>query len=132
MMEKQYYEIDNKGTIIGQFHTKPELAEDCIVVHSMPPPNSMLYPRWIDGAWTDAATCTEHEEHINHLTDNAIKKWCRNKGKNEEYYINCGIKIAIENIKDTSNMNFRHYKEYRDFVTKQIELGKQEKKEHTS
>ncbi len=75
----------------------------------------------------DVATRAEHEEHIDQQTSAAIKQWCRGKGKNEDYYINCGIRVAIGAISDNTNVDFRHYHEYRTCVEAQKKLAKVKK-----
>ena len=126
-MSKFYYEINKNGKIIGAFEQAPQLNNSHTIIHTTPPPPTMLKPCWIANKWTETATKTEQEEHIDQETDNTIKTWCRNKGKCEEYYINCGIKVAMGNITDTTNTYYRHYQEYQSYRDTQVKIGKQKK-----
>ncbi len=126
MSTKIYFDIDKNGQIVGQFDSAPPANDALNIVHSVPPPESMLKPRWLgdanNGQWFDAATRTEHEAHIDAKTDASIQTWCRDKCKNEAYYLNRGI---------AHGKGDREYKEYRAFVEKQKQIAAIEKKKIT-
>ncbi len=126
-MKKQYYEINANGAIIGQFNNAPAVENNFTIVHTTPPPESMLKPCWDGDRWVDNATRFEKEMYIDEQTSLNIKRWARDKGKNEEYYINCGIQSCLEKNTDSTTVYNRHYKEYRAFVDRQKEIGKAKK-----
>ncbi len=131
MSTKTYYELDKNGHIIGQFDSPPPKDLSLTIAHTTPPPQAMLKPSWVGdtttGTWVDAATRAEQEDCIDGETDAAIQNWAREKGKNEAYYINCGIRVCINKITDTTNIDYRHYHEYRAYVDAQKKLSKAKK-----
>ncbi len=120
MSEKLYYQLDKEGGIAWEYDLEPPAEAGVQIVHTTPPPVDMLQPRWLGGQWVDFAPRTEHEARIDSETDEAIQGWAREKGKNEAYYINCGIRLVLSKNIDSTSTDYRHYHEY----AAQVELCK--------
>ncbi len=129
MKNVTYYEVDAQGSVVMVYTYKPEGGTATVV--DTPPPGGMLKPRWVGdattGTWLEAATRTEREEQIDRETDEAIQAWARAKGKNEAYYINCGIYVCMNNVSDTTDTQYRHYQEYRATCDAEKKLAKARK-----
>lgn len=120
-----YYEINEDGQIIGQFDQEPQLGAGHTIIHTNPPPEQLQLPIWVGGHWIEYATRTEKIEKIDSQTYVGIKEWCKNQGKCEEYYINCGIQVILHKEDESKPENYNVWRnDYNTYISKVESLRK--------
>ncbi len=106
-----YYGINAQGAILCASREKDKsMAPNIAQWVDQEPPQHLVSPAYISGAWVETASVVEQQQAIDRETYRAIEQWCASQGKCEQYYLNVGIQQG------------KDHKEYHAYAAKRAAL----------